>query len=172
MGNQNKTIGVVDKGISCNSRLFLIRPGKPPSMTRTFPLHLIGLSPFLHFTGTWPLTMWAPSGCSPNSSRISSTTASFPEVRSTDSFLQMRLFCLDKIPLKGRHLVFSEQRRIRMLPDAPHDILSLLFFLFIQREKAFSYIAFQCIIQTFPTVAFPQSCTSFKDPSSLSGTQP
>ena len=155
MGNQNKTIGVVDKGIPCNSRLFLIRPGKTSIDDQNFPITLDRTFSVFTFYRNVPVD-------NVGSLRVQSELFQnlvyhrffFQKFVIRILFLQMRLFCLDKIPLKGRHLVFSEQRRIRMLPDAPHDILSLLFFLFIQREKAFSYIAFQRIIQTFPTVAF------------------
>lgn len=47
MRRKHQTIRIINQRISGNPCLWLICLGKPPSMIRSFPLHLTGDSPFL-----------------------------------------------------------------------------------------------------------------------------
>ena len=56
------------------------------------------------------------------------------------------LFC-QKIPLKGGHLIFPEQRRILAEPDIPHQIPALFALLLIHSHKALADIIVQNVVE-------------------------
>ena len=68
----------------------------------------------------------------------------------------MSLFFLHKVPLKSRHFILAEHRRVRPFPDVPYHILPFLHFCrIIFGIIALSGILIQNIVQCLSSVFFP-----------------
>ena len=126
MGNQSKSVGIVDQRIACNTRCLLISLWKSSvndqqlavALDRTFPL--LELHRHMTIDNMTPLRIHTE----------------FPENHITDIFsldqfiiiiltFFLQWWFIDKISLKCGHFLLAENRWILIGPDEPHNILTV-----------------------------------------------
>ena len=154
--HQTHPVGVIDKSVSCDPGLLLIRFRKTAVDNQYFSAAFDRILPV--FSLHRDMAVYNV-GMLRVKSELAHDAVDHPlvldQIIIRIFLLNMRLLLRQKIPLEGSHFIFAEERRVAVEPDIPHNILSLLPLLLIKGEKSFSHIGFQLVIERFPLIASP-----------------
>ena len=163
MGRQNQSVGIINQGISRDSSLFLVSPGKAAVNDQHLSAAFYRILPVLGLDRHMAVDNMSLLG---RQAELLQDAAHCILILQHGVigilFFPVGLLVRQKIALKGSHLILSEQGRILMEPDIPAYIPAFCPLCRVHCHERLSHITVQTLIEAFALVVLPVYVHLFK----------